>query len=95
MRVESDFTDPFALNRVHRSYRTLRDGSLFAQIPGNKLPGCLHFVPTGQAPNELLPVGRRFRLWYRGVMPSEYKNQGVDHRDYGLHDRQGPEVPGF
>jgi hypothetical protein len=53
------------------------------------------YFPTGQALNELLPVGRRLRLWYRGVMPSEYKNQGIDHRDYGLHDRQGPEVPGF
>ena len=53
------------------------------------------YFPTGQALNELLPVGRRLRLWYRGVMPSEYENQGIDHRDYGLHDRQGPEVPGF
>jgi hypothetical protein len=50
-------------------------------------------LPTGQAPNELLSVGRRLRLWDGRVMPSEYKNDGVDHRDYGLHDRQSSEVP--
>ena len=31
-----------------RSHRTLRDGSFFAPIPGNKLPGYLHSVPSGQ-----------------------------------------------
>jgi len=30
------------------SDRTLRDGSFVEPIPGNKLPGYLHLVPSGQ-----------------------------------------------
>ena len=33
-----------------RSHRTLRDGSFIGRIPGNKLPGYLHSVPTGLSP---------------------------------------------
>ena len=33
-----------------QSYRSLRDGSLFARISGNELPGYLHSVPPGQTP---------------------------------------------
>jgi hypothetical protein len=52
------------------------------------LPKCLFF-------NRSLLVDRRFRLGNWRVIPSEYKNEGIDHRDYGLHDCQGLEVPGF
>jgi hypothetical protein len=36
------------------SYRPYGTGRLFAQIPGNKLPGYLHLVPPGQ--RYLIPV---------------------------------------
>jgi|ERR1700722_3378396 len=37
-----------------QSYRTRRDGSIFAPVPGNELPGYFHNVPTGQ--RHLTPV---------------------------------------
>jgi hypothetical protein len=36
--------------RSNRSYRSLRDGSFSCGIPGSKLPGYYHSVPTGQQP---------------------------------------------
>jgi hypothetical protein len=36
------------LSTANRSYRSLRDGSGFAYIPGNKLPGYDRSVPPGQ-----------------------------------------------
>ena len=53
------------------------------------------YVPAGQIPSKSLLFGRRFRPWLWRVMPSKYKSEGIDHRDYGLNDRQGLEVPGF
>src|SRR5260370_14295866 len=46
------------------SYRSLRDGPDFARIPGNKLPGYDHSVPTGQVqPAIVWKVGpKRSRL---------------------------------
>ena len=34
----------------NRSNRSLRDGSFSYNIPGSKLPGYYHSVPTGQRP---------------------------------------------
>jgi hypothetical protein len=36
------------------SHRTLRDGSFLGHIPGSKLPGYLHLVPSGQ---QTIPTG--------------------------------------
>ena len=43
-------------------------------------------VPWGQVPTRSLPFDRYFRSRYRRVMPSEYENEGIDHRGYCLHD---------
>ena len=37
------------LGATAESYRTLRGGSFLPNLPGNKLPGYVHLVPTGQA----------------------------------------------
>ena len=38
----------YRANDRPRSYRTLRGGSDYGQVPGSKLPGYDHSVPPGQ-----------------------------------------------
>src|SRR5215469_14697470 len=40
----------FNIANSNRSYRSLRDESFSYNIPGSKLPGYYHSVPTGQKP---------------------------------------------
>jgi hypothetical protein len=41
------------IHRASGSDRALRDGFLIARIPGNKLPGYDHLVPSGQVQRSL------------------------------------------
>jgi hypothetical protein len=50
-------------NRGQGSDRALRDGFLIGPVPGNKLPGYHHSVPTGRGQAELvLPILRKCRF---------------------------------
>jgi hypothetical protein len=48
----------FNIAKSNRSYRSLRDGSFSYSIPGSKLPGYYHSVPTGQKPPATCPQDR-------------------------------------
>src|SRR5215469_2164610 len=50
-----------------QSHRTLRDGSFLASVPGSKLPGYLHYVPSGQ--NSSSTLVRKIEATPRGASP--------------------------
>jgi hypothetical protein len=64
---------------------SLRDGSLFERIPGNKLPGYDHSVPTGQQGR--YPCGTQTRHSTEGRKhPRPYVDAHAQPREGALHD---------
>ena len=60
------------------SNRTLRDGSFLKRIPGNKLPGYVHLVPSGQQTSPDVCPYLRLHIG----LPFEDEND--DENDYDL-----------